>query len=515
VANLLLARASVRVREIGIRAALGASRWQLVRQLLVESLVLSALATLVGILLAGWAIGVLKAAMPDGVPRVATIALDVRVIGAAAALSLLTGLLFGLVPALQLSRPDLTSALKDGTRGAGTGGGRQRLRGALVVAEVALAVVLLVGATLFLDSFRALMRIDPGFETANLLTLSIVPRLDRGISTGNALPNYGPQLQEIVERVQQVPGVRHASVITGGMPLGGSMSTTTLRIAGRELTGQDASISVRRVTPDYHRTMAIPLKDGRYLEPADRAGAAPVVLVNESAARKYFPGESAVGKSVNINSAERTIVGVVGDVYQSSLEMEPRTEAYLPLAQHSAVFSELVVRTAGDPYEVLPAVRAASVAVMPDALLRNIRTMDEVISRATAQRRLNMLLLGLFGLLALVIAAVGIYGVMAYVVAQRTREIGVRMALGATRAGVVSMVMRSALVLIGAGLAAGSVAAWFISTAADSFLFRVEARDPRAFGTALAVLAAAALIASLVPARRAASVDPMIALRAE
>jgi ABC-type antimicrobial peptide transport system permease subunit len=195
--------------------------------------------------------------------------------------------------------------------------------------------------------------------------------------------------------------------------------------------------------------------------------------------------------------------------------MEPRTEAYLPLAQHSAVFSELIVRTSGDPYEALPAVRAAAVAVMPDALLRNIRTMDEIISRATAQRRLNMLLLGLFGILALVIAAVGIYGVMAYVVAQRTREIGVRMALGATRAGVVSMVMRSALVLVGIGLAAGVVAAWLISTAAASFLFRVEARDPRAFGTALAVLAAAAVIASLVPARRAASVDPMIALRAE
>jgi predicted permease len=516
VANLMLARASARGREIGVRAALGASRWRLLRQLMVESLVLSGVATLLALIVAWWGIGVLRSAIPDGVPRIASIALDLRVLGAAAALSLVTALLFGSVPALQMSRPDLTQALKDGARDASAGGARQRLRGALVVAEVALAVVLLVGAALFIGSFQRLMSIDPGFDPENVLTVSVVPRLERGITTGDELPNYAADVQQIVERVQQAPGVRYAAAVSGGMPLGGSMSITRLSIAGRELTGTESSISIRRVTPDYHRALGIPLMAGRYLEAADRPGGAPVLLVNASAAATYFPGESAVGKSVSINGTERTIVGVVGDVYQRSLEVEPRTEAYLPMAQQEVTFSELVIRTTSDDsYAVLPHVRAAGQAVMPGALLRNVRTMEEVISRLTAQRRFNMLLLGLFGLLGLVISAVGIYGVIAYVVTQRTREIGVRMALGATRGAVVSMVLRAAAVLVARGLAAGGIGAWLLSSTAANFLFQTEARDPRAFAAALITLTVVALAASIGPARRAASVDPAVALRAE
>ena len=516
VANLLLARASAREREVGIRAAMGAGRWRLVRQLMVESLVLSLAGSAVALFLAWWAVGVLKSAMPEGVPRIAHIAIDLRVLGAAAGLSIFTGLLFGIFPALQLSRPDLSQALKDGARGASSGGARQRMRSALVVAEVALAVILLVGAALFIGSFRTLMRIDPGFEPDNVLTVGLQPRLERGVSTGDALPDYGPRIQQIVERVQQVPGVTFAGAISGGMPLGGSMSITNIGIPGRTLERSDRNISIRRVTPDYHEALGMALKEGRYFEPADRRGAADVIIINESAATKYFPGERAVGRTIVVGGTRpQTIVGVVGDVYQRSLETEPRTEAYIPMAQSRTIFSELVVKTSGDPYVLVPAVKAAVLQVMPDVPLRNVRTMEEVIARMTAQRKLNMLLLGLFGLLGLVISAVGIYGVMAYVVSQRTREIGVRMALGATRRGIIGMVLRGATVLVLTGLVIGGVGAWYLSAAAKAFLFRMDVNDPRAFAAAIGALALAALLASVIPARRAASVDPMVALRNE
>jgi predicted lysophospholipase L1 biosynthesis ABC-type transport system permease subunit len=240
-----------------------------------------------------------------------------------------------------------------------------------------------------------------------------------------------------------------------------------------------------------------------------------VVVLNESAARRLFPGESALGKSVGVSSVTRTVVGVVGDVYQSSLETDPRTEAYVPIAQRRTIFSELVIRTSGDPYLALPAARAAVLGAMPDVPLRNVRTMEELIGRRIAQRRLNMLLLGLFGLLGLVISAVGIYGVMAYLVAQRTREIGVRMALGAPRWTVVRSVLARAGALMAIGLVVGGLGAWYLSSTAQVFLFRMDVTDPRAFAAAIAVLALAGLAASSIPARRAATVDPVIALRAE
>jgi putative ABC transport system permease protein len=513
VANLLLARASTREREVGIRAALGAGRWQLLRQLMVESLVLAGSGTVIAIALAWWGVGVIKRAIPDGVPRVSAIAIDYRVLAAAAVLALVTGTLFGLVPALQLSRPDVTSVLKEGGRGAGTGRTRRRLRSALVIVEVALAVVLLVGAALFIGSFRVLMHIDPGFVPDHVLTASVYPRLNPQ-ATGGPPPSASPQFARIVERLANTPGVSFASVISGGMPLGGSMSITTISIAGRTLNRPDNTISIRQVTPDYHKAIGIPLKRGRLFTDADRDGAAPVVIVNESAARKYFPNEEAVGKSVNING-DRTIVGVVGDIYQSSLEIEPRTEAYVPVAQGRTLGGDLVIRTSGDPYSVLPPVRAAVLSVLPDVPLRNVRTMEEVIARLVAQRRFNMLMIGLFGVLGLVISAVGIYGLMAYLVAQREREIGVRMALGASRGTVVGMILRSAAMLVVTGLVIGGVAAWSLGSTAKAFLFKIDVTDPRVYAVAIGVLAAAALVASVIPARRAASVDPLIALRSE
>ncbi len=513
VANLLLARASSREREIGIRAAMGAGRWRLMRQLLVESLVLSALGTALALVLAWWGVGVLRGAMPEGVPRVASIAVDLRVLLGAAALALLTGLGFGLLPALQLSRPDVTNALKEGARGTSSGSAARRVRSLLVVAEVALAVVLLVGAALFIGSFRTLMRIDPGFDSANVLTAALYPRFEPR-EADEPLPDYGPEIARILERVGQMPGVTHASAISGGMPLGGSMSITSITIAGREIPREDRGISIRRVTPDYHRAMRIPLVAGRYLEPTDGEAGQQVVVINEAAAKKYFPGENPVGRTVGING-DRLVVGVVGDVYQSSLETEPRTEAYTAMAQGTTVFSELVIKTSGEPYEVLPALKAAVFDVLPNVPLTRIRTMDELLASRVAQRRFNMLLLSLFGLLGLVIAAVGIYGVLAYVVSHRTREIGVRMALGATQASVVGLVLRSAGLLVAAGFAVGGIAAWYLSATAEAFLFRTDTADPRVFLAAVGTLAAAALVAAAVPARRAASVDPMVALRAE
>jgi putative ABC transport system permease protein len=513
VANLLLARATAREREVGIRAALGAGRWRLIRQLMTESLVLSITGTACAIVVGWWTVQVLRKSMPEGVPRVAAIALNTRVLAAAAGLSLVTGVLFGLVPALQLSKPNLSNALKDGA-GSSAGTGRQRLRSVLVIAEVALAVVLLVGAALFIGSFVSLMRIDPGFNPEHVLTAQVSPRFElRSVVIHPS--DRAPAFAQMVERIRQIPGVLNASMISGGMPLGGSMSVETITIPGKTIDlNLDRGISFRQVTPEYHKVLKIPLRSGRLFDLTDRKGAANVVIINESAATKYFPGENPIGRTVGLDG-NRTVIGVVGDVHQTSLEMEPRTEAYIPMEQGRAIGGELVIRTSGHPYDVLPAVKSAVFAVLPDVPLRNVMTMEEVIGRRVAQRRLNMLLLGLFGLLGLVISAVGIYGVMAYVVSQRTREIGVRMALGATRSDVIGMVLRNASVLLVLGLVIGGVGAWYLSAVAQTFLFRMQPTDPRAFAAALLLLAFAALVASAIPARRAASVDPVIALRAE
>jgi putative ABC transport system permease protein len=513
VASLLLARASAREREIAVRAALGAGRLRLVRQLMIESFVLSFAGTVLASLLAGWGIGVLRTSMPDGVPRVSAIAFNMRVFVAAAGLSVVTAILFSLVPALQASRPELTNALKDGARSASAGRGRLRLRRALVVGEVALAVILLVGAALFIGSAVPLMRIDPGFTTDSVLTAQIATRPRPGQPPTGIVSALG----ETVERVARVPGVVHASLINGGLPLGRGTWTTSIEIEGRVLAKEDAFINARIVTPDYHKALRIPLRRGRLFASADRMDVEPVVILNQSAARTYFPGEDPIGRSITISRDHRTIVGIVGDVHQASLETDPRPEGYIPLAQVPNVRggSDLVIRTSGDPYDVLPAVKSAVMNVLPAVPLRNVTTMKELFARRIAQRRLNMLLLGLFGLLGLVISVVGLYGVMAYAVSQRTREIGVRMALGATRANVMTMVIANACALLLSGLIVGGVGAWYLSATAKTFLFRVEPNDPRAFAAALVSLALAALVASIIPARRAASVDPIVALRAE
>jgi putative ABC transport system permease protein len=385
------------------------------------------------------------------------------------------------------------------------GRGRRRIRSALVIGEVALAVVLLVGAALFIGSFVSLVRIEPGFNPDHVLTAQLTPRVER--LPGGKLADRSAALIEAADRIRQVPGVSAAAFVDGGLPFGGATSMTSVFTAG----GVEM-LNVRSVTPDYLRALRIPLRAGRFFTPKDDANAAEVVVLNASAARHFFPGLDPLGRVIGV-AGDRTVVGVVDDIHQRSLEMETWKEAYVPMAQRSVTGVEMAIRTEGDPLSLLPAIKAAALSVFPDVPLRNIAPMRELLNRQMAQRKLNMLLLGLFGLLGLVIAAVGVYAVIAQTVAQRTREIGIRMALGATRAGVVSMVLREACLLIGCGLAAGAASAWCLRGVANSFLFGVRATDPRAFAAGIAVLAASALLASLLPARRASRVDPVVTLK--
>jgi putative ABC transport system permease protein len=514
VANLMLARATVRGREMGIRAALGASRWRLVRGLLVEGLVLSVAGAAIGVLLAWFGVRGIMAWLPAGLPRVANIGIDLRVLGAATAASLLTGIFFGIVPALHSSRPDLTTALKDSGRSTTAGAGSQLLRNGLVVAEVALAVVLLVGAGLFIGSFARLMRIDPGFDYHNVIALNASVKFEPG-KWEEAAKRGALYSQQLVEAVGHVPGVERAAVIAGGLPLTGSWSRNSVELPGKgELKGDDDSLDVRTVTAGYLELMKIPLKRGRLIAPEDRAGSQAVMVVNETAARHYWPGEDAIGQRLKVGKDYAVVVGIVGDIRHLGPESPPRQEGYVPMAQDGMLGGNLIARTTGDPLAVLPAVKAAIWSVNKDQRLTgDTVTLEAYMDRLIAQRRFNMALLALFGGLGLIIAGVGIYGVMAYVVAQRTNEIGVRMALGATRQNVVGMVLRRAAVLMAAGLAIGGAGAWLLSARVKDFLFEVQPNDLRTFAAALAVLAVAGLVASAIPARRAASVDPMVALR--
>jgi putative ABC transport system permease protein len=518
VANLMLVRATGRTREMGIRAALGASPWRLVRALLVEGVVLALAGAALGIALAFGGVAILRAWLPAGLPRVASIGIDARVLAMAVAAAVATGLFFGIVPALQSARPDLVGSLKEGGRSATAGGRAHRVRSILVVAEVALAVILLVGAGLFTGSFVRLMRVDPGFDYHHVIALNVGLRIMSGQKFDDDFAARGGQyVRQIVDAVSRVPGAQMVATVSGGLPLTGSWSRTGVELPGRgKLEGEGDDIDRRSVSPNYLQLLRIPLLKGRYLTDDDRAGATPVLVINQAAAQRYWPGQEALGQRITINQKERTVVGVVGNIHHLGPETAPRQECYIPIAQDRQFGSSLVIRTAGDPMAVLPAVKAAIWSVNREQRLTgDTVTLERYMDRLIAQRRFNMAVLALFGVLGLVIAAVGIYGVMAYVVAQRTSEIGVRMALGATRGNVVTMILGRAGVLMAAGLAIGGAGAWYLSAGVRTFLFEVKPNDLGIFAGALAILAAAGLLASALPARRAASVDPLVALRSE
>jgi len=512
VANLWLARASVQQRDAAVRAALGASRGRLVQRVLVESLVVSVAGTVVGLAVAWLSVPVLAAALPDSLVRVATIGIDARVLAVASVAALVTGLVSGIGPALQGSSPELSTVLSESARGGGTSRGRRRARAALVVAEVALAVVLLVGASLFIGSFVNVMRVDSGFRSDHVLTAYVLPRT----SPGSAQPDLRPAYADIVDRARRLPGVIDAAAASG-MPLRVNLRIDALRAPGQPID-YNMIVSLKAVTAGYHRTLAIPLRSGRYFTDDDREGAEAVVILSDAATRMFFGGDDPLGRTVVVGGGddERRVVGVVANVRQAGLEVSPGPEVYLPMAQTRSQFNGFVLlHTSGDPNDALPALRTVVAQVLPQDPLRQIARLDDLVAAQTAERRLNMLMFSLFGILGLAIAAVGLFGVLAYLVSQQTREIGIRMALGATRARVIADVVGHAAWLVTGGLVVGGLAAWSLSNLAGRFLFGLDPHDARAYGVAMATLVAAALIATVLPARRAASISAVEALRNE
>jgi predicted permease len=516
VANLMLARASARGRDVSIRAALGASRWQLARGLLVESLVLSCAGTLIGVAIAYWAVEVLRASLPATLPRLSLVAIDVRVLAIAGIVSVVTALLFGIVPALQASRPMLSTTLGEGGRSGTAGRLRQQLRSLLVAAEVALAVVLLVGAGLFVASFARLMSVQIGLDYRNVVTLPIFPRNTAKDAESRKLviEQNATRVAELMTRMQALPGVESASLFFGGLPLSGSMTRAIVNVPSqqKQFDGDDA-VDLRSVTPQYMHVIRQPLIKGRVFNDADVLDPGASILLNQAAERLYFGGTDALGQEIDIYN-KRTVVGVVADIRLEGPEKDARPQAFVPMTRSmSGQGVDLVLRTNGDPRSVIPSLRSAVQQAFPDIVVPEARTFEEMFNTLIAQRKFNMLLLSLFGVLGVVIAAVGIYGVMAFVVDQRTTEFGIRMALGARRGGIVGMVLRRAALYVGTGLVAGMGIAIGLSMIVRSFLFNVAPTEPLVYIAIAILLIAVALVAALVPALRASRVDPIVALR--
>ena len=511
-ANLMLVRATARSRELGIRAALGASRWDLSRVLLFESIILALAGSAMGAALAWWGVDALRWMIPAEVPRAASVGVDLRVLAATGILAVLTGLAFGMAPAVKFSRPMIAGTLNQAERTSTATIRTQVLRSVLVVAEIALAVVLVVASGLFLSSFARVMNVDLGFDPAEVLTVQ-VRVLEAPADVEKAAQRRRELLLNVLDRVRTIPGVEVASLAGGGMPLRGDLRTFDFGIPGRELP-PSTDIALNQISPDYFRALKVPLLRGRWFAEADRQNSEPVVILNERAAARYFPGEDPLGKVVRL-LGKRTVVGVVGDIRYDGPESGWRTQAFVPFTQSRVLGATLVLRTAPRAQGILPAVRQAIWSEFPDAVPTHIdeHPLGYYFNSLVAQRRFNMLLLALFGVLGLSIASVGIYGVMGYVVSQRTKEIGIRMALGARPSTILRSVLGSAFLTVIAGTGIGLVGAWALSDLAGGFLFEVRPHDATVYSAAVLVLVMAGLAAAFGPARRASSVDPLIALR--
>jgi predicted permease len=519
VANLLLARAAVRQKEIAVRVALGASRLRLIQQFLTESVLLALVGGIVGLLLSVWGVNLLKTFIPPNISQAKAITIDAKVLIFTLLVSLLTGLIFGLAPATQASNFNLNETLKEGGRDSVAGSRGNRIRSLLVVAEVAVSLILLVGAGLLINSFLRLRSVDPGFSTGNLLTMSIVLPQQKYAEHGQRSAFY----TELVNRIEALPGVRSAAV-TNWIPLVRQGDSIGFSIEGRpDPVGKRPTVVTRVVHPHYFRTMGIQFLLGREFSEQDRVDAPAVAVISETMARRYWPGEDPLGKRFtpgNPTSTDPddwlTVIGVVKDVRQFELVADPKPQMYLSYVQ-AGFFAprNLIVSTNVEPLSLAATVRQAVWAIDKDQPVSNISTMEDVLSESIARQRFSMLLLGIFAALALVLAAVGIYGVMSYSVAQRTHEIGLRMALGAQPRDVLKLVVGGGLKLVLIGVAIGLVAAFILTRVMSSLLFNVSATDPTTFITISLVLICVAVLASYIPARRATKVDPMIALRYE
>ena len=515
VGNLLLARALARQKEIAIRIALGASRGRIIRQLLTESILLSLVGGALGLLLALWGLDVLVAASPLDIPRISEVGLDARVLGFTVMISALTGLIFGLAPVFGASKPDLNDALKEGGCRLTGALGRNRVRGLLVISEIALSLVLLIGAGLLVRSFINLLQTDLGFNTRNALVLNLF--LPRGATEDQSLTFF----EQVIERARGVPGVQSVGMIDY-LPFGGLNRGDTFLISGRAVAaGQEPAAGYRTISFDYFRAMGIPLRLGRVISEDDRKNTPPVVVVTQAFVRAFFPDESAIGKrislgEVNQHGAELEIVGVVGDVRHDGVDVEGQPEFYLPFLQSPARQMAVVVRTESDnPASTVPALRSAIRGVNKEQYIPEITTTERLLANSVARRRFNTLLLGVFSAVAVSLATIGMYGVMNYSVAQRTHEIGIRIALGAENTDVLRLVVGQGMTLAVVGTVAGVAAALAATRILSRLLYSVTPTDALTFIVASSLLLGVALVACFVPARRATKVDPIAALRYE
>jgi len=513
VANLQLARATARQQELSVRASLGASRGRLVRQLLTESLLLSAAGGVCGVLLAAWAVGALVRLVPRGLPAFGPVGLDLPVLAFSAGTVVLAALLFGLVPALHASRADLGGALRLREPSGGPTRGRLDLRSGLVVAELALCMVLLASAGLLLRSVDAMRRVDPGFEPSHVLTFQFRLPLAKYTAPAQRVTFFA----QAVERVRAVAGVEDAALVSS-TPFSGNWAATSYLVDGQAAPPGRAPVAGWSAVSDgYFGAMRIPLLSGRDIDARDRLGTLPVAVVTRELARRAWPGASALGRRIQEvgDSVWRTVIGVVGDTRQRTLGEDPMPRMYVPVLQDPIPFSNVVARTAGDPLAAAPALRAAIWSVDPDQPVWSVTSMERLLSRSMGQAQFTTLLTVGFAALALLLAAIGVYGVMAYAVAQRTREVGIRLAIGAEPSQVVALVFGRGLKTTATATLLGLAGALVATRLLRSQLFGVAPGDPLTFVVVPAVLAGVALLACYLPARRAAKVDPVVALRSE